>query len=80
VRALVAAGDRPRALSVRDASRDALAVLLGCVPWFVVLALVEVLVSPQPALPLFLKVTVGLALESLFLAMAFLPVAPEPSR
>jgi len=79
-RSLIAAGDRPRALAVRDASRDALAVLLGCVPWFVVLALVEVLVSPQPALPLFFKVTVGLALESLFLAMALRPVAREPSR
>jgi uncharacterized membrane protein SpoIIM required for sporulation len=79
-RSLIAAGDRPRALAVRDASRDALAVLLGCVPWFVVLALVEVLVSPQPALPLFFKVTVGLALESLFIAMALRPVPREPSR
>ena len=77
-RALIAAGDRPRALAVRDASRDALTVLLGCVPWFVVLALVEVLVSPQPGLPVPLKVTLGLALESLFLAMAFRPVPSEP--
>jgi uncharacterized membrane protein SpoIIM required for sporulation len=77
-RALIAAGDRPRALAVRDASRDALTVLLGCVPWFVVLALVEVLVSPQP-LPVALKVTLGLALESLFLAMAFRPVSSEPN-
>jgi uncharacterized membrane protein SpoIIM required for sporulation len=74
-RALIAAGDRPHAL----------AVLLGCVPWFVVLALVEVLVSPQPALPLPFKILVGLALESLFLATAFRPVAadvkeiPEPT-
>ncbi|HEV2856555.1 MAG TPA: stage II sporulation protein M [Thermoanaerobaculia bacterium] len=75
-RALVAAGDRPRALALRDAARDALAVLLGCLPWFVVLALVEVLVSPQPALPVSLKVTLGLALESLFLALAFRPVRP----
>ena len=77
-RALIAAGDRPRALAVRDASRDALTVLLGCVPWFVVLALVEVLVSPQPGLPVPLKVTLGLALESLFLAMAFRPAPSEP--
>jgi len=77
-RALVAAGDQPRALAVRDAARDALAVLLGCLPWFVVLALVEVFVSPQPELPVFLKVLLGLALESLFLAMAFRPVATEP--
>jgi hypothetical protein len=45
---------------------------------------VEVLVSPQPALPLLFKILVGLALESLFLATAFRPVAaavkenPEP--
>jgi hypothetical protein len=45
------------------------------VPWFVVLALVEVLVSPQPALPVPFKILVGLALESLFLATAFRPVA-----
>ncbi len=79
-RSLVAAGDRPRALAVRDAGRDALAVLLGCLPWFVVLALVEVFISPAPELPVSLKVTLGLALESLFLFMAFRPVAAEPTR
>ncbi len=78
-RALVAAGDRPRALALRDAGRDALAVLLGCVPWFAVLALVEVFISPSPELPVTLKVTLGLALESIFLFMAFRPVAAEPT-
>jgi uncharacterized membrane protein SpoIIM required for sporulation len=79
-RALVAAGDRPRALAVRDAGREALAVLLGCLPWFVVLALVEVLVSPSPEFPVVLKASVGLALESLFLALALrqLPAEPKP--
>lgn len=72
-RAVVAAGDRPRALALRDAARDALTVLLGCVPWFVVLALVEVLISPAPALPASLKLAVGIALEALFLALATLP-------
>jgi len=76
-RALVAAGDRPRAQVVRDAGRDALAVLLGCLPWFLVLALVEVLVSPSPELPVVLKVTLGLTLESLFLALALRPVPAE---
>jgi uncharacterized membrane protein SpoIIM required for sporulation len=78
-RALVAAGDRPRTLAVRDAGRDALAVLLGCIPWFVVLALVEVFISPSPELPAFVKVTLGLALESLFLFIAFRPASPEPT-
>lgn len=72
-RALVIAGDLPRSLAVREAARDALTVLLGCVPWFVVLALVEVLVSPSPDLPASFKLAVGLSLEALFLALAALP-------
>lgn len=72
-RAMIAAGDRPRSLALRDAGRDALAVLLGCVPWFVVLALVEVFVSPSPNLPAALKVVLGLSLEVLFLLMAVQP-------
>jgi uncharacterized membrane protein SpoIIM required for sporulation len=79
-RALVTAGDRPRALAVRDAGRDALAVLLGCLPWFVVLAVVEVFVSPSPELPVSLKVTLGLALESVFLFIAFRPVPAEKTE
>ena len=78
-RAVVAAGDLPRALALRAASRDALAVLLGCLPWFVVLALVEVLVSPSPDLPAGAKLTLGLALEGMFLALALRPVSPEPA-
>jgi len=72
-RALVVSGDRPRSLAVRDAARDALTVLLGCVPWFVVLALVEVLISPSPELPAPFKLAVGLSLEALFLALAAFP-------
>jgi uncharacterized membrane protein SpoIIM required for sporulation len=78
-RALVAAGDRPRALAVREASRDSLAVLLGCIPWFVLLALVEVFVSPSPEIPAAVKLTVGLALEGAFLALALRSVEPEPN-
>jgi uncharacterized membrane protein SpoIIM required for sporulation len=76
-RAVVAAGDRPRSLALRDAGRDALAVLLGCIPWFVVLALVEVLVSPSPELPAAAKLLLGLALEGVFLALALRPVGRE---
>lgn len=72
-RALVAAGDRPRSLALRDAGRDALTVLLGCIPWFVVLALVEVFISPSPDLPAALKVVLGLSLELLFLFLALQP-------
>jgi uncharacterized membrane protein SpoIIM required for sporulation len=72
-RAVVVAGDRPRSLALRAAARDALTVLLGCIPWFVVLALVEVFVSPSPELAAPLKLAVGLSLEALFLALAVLP-------
>jgi uncharacterized membrane protein SpoIIM required for sporulation len=78
-RALVAAGDRPRAQAVREASRDSLTVLLGCVPWFVVLAVVEVFVSPSPEVPAGVKVILGLALEGAFLALAMRPVLREPA-
>jgi uncharacterized membrane protein SpoIIM required for sporulation len=76
-RALVAADDRPRSLAVREAARGSLAVLLGCVPWFVVLALVEVFISPSPGVPAGVKLTLGLALEGAFLALALRPVPPE---
>lgn len=72
-RALVMSGDRPRSLAVREAARDALTVLLGCLPWFVVLALVEVLLSPSPDLPARGKLAVGLSLEALFLTLATFP-------
>ncbi|HEY2294855.1 MAG TPA: stage II sporulation protein M [Thermoanaerobaculia bacterium] len=78
-RALVAAGDVSRPLALRAASRDALAVLLGCLPWFVVLALVEALVSPSPDFPAGAKLALGLALEGAFLALALRPVPPEPA-
>jgi uncharacterized membrane protein SpoIIM required for sporulation len=81
-RALVAAGDRPRATALREASRDSLAVLLGCVPWFVVLALVEVFVSPSPEVSAGVKLILGIALEVAFLALALRPIplesTPEP--
>jgi uncharacterized membrane protein SpoIIM required for sporulation len=73
-RALVIAADRPRALLLRDAGRNALAVLLGCLPWFVVLGVVEGVVSPSPRLPVLLKLALGLTLEGLFLFLAFRPV------
>lgn len=76
-RAVVAAGDRPRSLALREAAQDALSVLLGCVPWFLVLALVEVFVSPAPDVPVLAKGVLGLALEGLFLALAFRSLPSE---
>jgi uncharacterized membrane protein SpoIIM required for sporulation len=72
-RALVAAGDRPRAEAMRQAGNDSLQVVLGCLPWFVVLAVVEARISPDPAVPVAVKVALGLALELLFFAAALAP-------
>lgn len=71
-RALVIASDEPRALSLSRAGRESLQLLLGCLPWFVILAVVEVLVSPSE-LPTSFKLAIGLSLETLFLALAFFP-------
>lgn len=77
--ALVAAEDRPRREVLRDASREALVLLLGCLPWFVVLALVEAVVSPAPSIPGPLKAALGLGLETLFLTLAWNPLLEGPS-
>lgn len=76
--ALLAAEDRPRRDVLREAGRDALVVLLGCLPWFGVLGVVEGFISPAPALPVALKASLGAALEGLFLALAWNPfLKPE---
>jgi uncharacterized membrane protein SpoIIM required for sporulation len=64
--ALVAASDRPRREAAAEAGRHALVVLVGCLPWFLVLGLVEGVVSPSPALPPSLKAALGAGLVSLF--------------
>ena len=75
-RALLYAGDLPRSVTLPRATREALVVLLGCLPWFGVLAIVEALLSPSPTLPWAAKALLGLALEVLFLA----PVAVAALR
>jgi uncharacterized membrane protein SpoIIM required for sporulation len=73
-RALVAAEDRPRREAVQDAARRALVVLLGCLPWFVLLGVVEAFLSPSPELDPSVKALLGLGLESLFLVVALGPL------
>jgi uncharacterized membrane protein SpoIIM required for sporulation len=75
--ALVAADDRPRHVAIGDAARRAVALLLGCLPWFAVLGLVEAVISPAPGLPPSLKVALGIALEAVFLVMAVNPFLTE---
>jgi uncharacterized membrane protein SpoIIM required for sporulation len=72
-RSLVAADDRPRREAAAAAAHDALMLLLGCLPWFLVLGAVEGFVSPAPDVPLVLKVALGVALEGLFFTLAFNP-------
>ena len=76
-RALVEATDTPRREVLRSASRDALVILLGCLPWFLVLGLVESYVSPSGDIPLMTKAAVGTSLEVLFLTLAWNPFLPK---
>jgi uncharacterized membrane protein SpoIIM required for sporulation len=75
--ALIAPQDRPRRDAMADAGRDALVVLLGCLPWFLLLGLVEAWVSPAPGVPWPLKLALGLALEACFLTFAWNPFLEE---
>ncbi len=79
-RALVAAGDAPRRESLPAAARSALTVLLGILPWFVVLGLVEGFVSPSQVTSWGTKALLGLTLESLFLIVAWNPFLAETPR
>jgi uncharacterized membrane protein SpoIIM required for sporulation len=78
--ALVASEDRPRRFVLRRASRDALVLLIGCLPWFVVLGIVEAVVSPAPTVPAPLKMGLGLGLEAAFLVLAWNPSLSRESR
>jgi uncharacterized membrane protein SpoIIM required for sporulation len=60
-----------------EAGHRALVVLVGCLPWFVVLGLVEGYVSPSPNVPPSLKLVLGLLLELLFLWLAWNPFLEE---
>jgi uncharacterized membrane protein SpoIIM required for sporulation len=72
-RALVAAGDRPRAVALREAGADSLVVMLGSLPWFVVLAVVEARISPDPSIPVAFKTALGLGLVLVYLGVALAP-------
>ena len=61
----------PRSVTVPRAATEAVVVLLGCLPWFVVLGIVEAFLSPSETLHPAWKVMLGLALQACF----FAPVA-----
>lgn len=79
-RAFVQAGDRPRTQAVAEAGKDALRVLGGCAPWFVLLAVVESFLSPSPEVSAGVKAATGLALETLFLVAAWNPFLDAEAR
>ena len=72
--AMISAGDRPREEALREAAKESLSVVLGCAPWFLLLALVESFLSPAPHVAAAMKVAVGAALETLFLWVAWNPL------
>ncbi|MEM7482649.1 MAG: stage II sporulation protein M [Acidobacteriota bacterium] len=72
-RALVAADDRPRGEALKEAVGNALTVLLGSLPWFFLLGVVEGYISPEPAVPPLLKVAVGLSLWMIYVLVSWNP-------
>jgi uncharacterized membrane protein SpoIIM required for sporulation len=72
-RALVVAQDRPRGVELKEQSLQSLVVLAGTLPWLVVLALVESIISPSEAFPAGLKLALGACLMLLYLSLAFNP-------
>ncbi len=78
-RAVVVAADRPRSELLQAAGRDAMVVLLGCMPWILLLGFVEGFLSPSPQISVGLKAAFGLMLEALFILWAWNPLLREES-
>jgi hypothetical protein len=76
-RALLEATDAPRREALESAGRDGLTILLGCLPWFVPLGLVEGFVSPSPQVSAGVKAVIGVSLVALFLMAAGNPFLKE---
>lgn len=79
--ALVAAADRPRREVLTETGRHAVFFLAGSLPWLLLLAAVEIGISPSPEVPAWAKLAIGLSLEAVFLSLAFAPIArplPDP--
>ncbi len=64
--AMVRATDQPRSVALRRAGRQSLVVLMGCLPWILMLGFVEGFVSPSTLLTPTTKWGVGLLLELVF--------------
>jgi uncharacterized membrane protein SpoIIM required for sporulation len=78
-RSLLEADESPLAERLTRAGRDSTRLVLGCLPFFLILGFVESYVSPDPRIDALIKIAVGLSLEATFLALAFAPAAPTRS-
>lgn len=76
-RAIVEPSDEPRWKALAAAGRDAQSILLGCLPWFVPLGIVEGFVSPSPDVSPAVKLVLGLALWTLFLMTCLRPLRSQ---
>jgi uncharacterized membrane protein SpoIIM required for sporulation len=72
-RTMVSAGDEPRGERLRRAAIASLLVVMGCLPWILLLGFVEGYISPSRDLDTGSKVLIGLLLETAFLSWALLP-------
>ena len=72
-RTLVSSSVEPLSVRLPQAGRRSVSVLLGCLPWFLLLGFVEGFVSPAPNIEPTAKLGVGLLLLVLFLLAATLP-------
>ncbi len=69
MRGLVAFGDRPRADQLREYGTDSMVLVAGCIPWLILLALIETFLSPRPDVPVAVKITVGIVIFALFVTL-----------
>jgi len=72
--ALLAPHDQSRQVAVFAAARRAMSGLVGILPWFLVLGVVEGFVSPSETVSLEVKLALGAALLASFLLVAFRPL------
>jgi uncharacterized membrane protein SpoIIM required for sporulation len=67
---VISPGDRPRGQAVAEQARAVVAVALGLVVVLLVAGLIEAFVTPSP-LPTAVRIAIGIAAESAFLAYVF---------
>jgi len=77
---LIVATDRPRAVTLREHARESVVAVVGSLPWFLLLGVVEALVSPMPVVPVGLKAAVAGGLLAAYAAVAFRAPAPREER